>query len=70
MATAKKLVDRKGLHIEAEGCIVNIREGLYDLKGRRVTSIEVLPDSYSNMRKWKLIGSHNNRVIQLKTVKS
>ncbi len=54
-------------HIEVEGCIVNIRAGLKDWKGRKVTSIEIIPDDHCiGERKWKLYGTHNNRVIQLK----
>lgn len=54
-------------HIETEGCIVNIRTGLEDMKGRKVTSIEILPDDhFSGERIWRLIGSVNNRVVQLK----
>jgi hypothetical protein len=33
-------------HIECEGCIVNIREGLHDRLGRKVTSIEILPEYF------------------------
>lgn len=71
MATVRKLrgATRKGLHVEAEGCIVNIREGLTDLKGRKVTNVEILPDDYAGENKWRVLGSRNNRVIQLKTVK-
>lgn len=43
------------LHIEAEGCIVNIRVGLTDADGRPVTSVEVLADQYSGDR-WSLDG--------------
>ena len=55
-------------HIEVEGCIINIREGLHDFKGRKVTSIEILPDDhFAGEPKWKLIlGKYNQRVIQLK----
>ncbi len=35
----------KLLHIETEGCIVNIRVGLQNTDGENVTSIEVLPDT-------------------------
>jgi hypothetical protein len=28
-------------HIEVEGCIVNIRTGLHDMGGRKVTSVEM-----------------------------
>lgn len=55
-------------HIEVEGAIVNIREGLVDRKGRKVTSIEILPDDhYSGERIWRVTPKvHNVRVIQLK----
>lgn len=54
-------------HIEAEGCIVNIREGLYDRLGRPVTSVEVIPDDhYIGERIWRLRGTRNNRVVRLK----
>jgi hypothetical protein len=56
-------------HIEAEGCIINIREGLQDVKGRKVTSIEILPDDhFVGENKWKLYGTINNRVVQLQKV--
>lgn len=53
-------------HIEAKGCIVNIRENLSDDKGRSVTSIEIIPDDrYSGERKWIVKPKvHNIRVIQ------
>jgi len=67
MATVSKIRGSKGLHIEAEGCIVNITEGLIDRKGRPVTSIEIIPDKYAGEREWKRVGSYANvRVIQLK----
>lgn len=57
-------------HIEVEGGIVNIREGLKDHKGRNVTSIEILPDDhYSGENVWRLRGYINSRLVQLKTVK-
>ena len=58
----------QGGHIEAEGCIVNIYEGLHDSRGRKVTAIEIIPDRFSGEPIWKLIGSRNNRVVQLKKV--
>jgi len=55
-------------HIEANGCIVNIREGLTDRKGRQVTSIEIIPDNYAGEKPWRVYpGKHNIRVVQLKT---
>ncbi len=52
-------------HIETSLGIVNIRE-LTDLKGRKVVSIEVVPDDYVGEQKIKLIGRTNTRLIQLK----
>lgn len=51
------------LHVETDGCIVNIRTGLRDDKDRRVTSIEVLPDQYVG-EEWHLDGYANSRVIE------
>lgn len=59
----------KTKHIEVEGCIVNIRTGLHDRQGRKVTSIEIIPDDrYAGERIWKLYGTQNNRVVELKKV--
>jgi len=57
-------------HIEAEGCIINIREGLHDRKGRKVTSIQIIPDDHCIGEPiWKVVPKcHNIRVIQLKKV--
>lgn len=68
MATARKLIHGSGLHVEANRCVVNIRENLEDMKGREVTYIEILSDNYAGENKWKLYGCANNRVVQLKTV--
>lgn len=66
MSSVRRLRERKGYHCEVEGCVVNIREGLIDLKGRKVTSIEIIPDNYAG-DKWKRIGACGNvRVIKLK----
>jgi len=53
------------LHIEAEGCIVNIQEGLFDEK-KKCTSISIIPDEdyYQDEKIWKLKGHAYNRVIQ------
>ncbi len=32
------------LHIETDGCIVNIQVGLHDVDGRQVTSVRISPD--------------------------
>lgn len=59
----------KLLHIETEGCIVNIRVGLSDSEGRAVTSVEIVPDKADRGgdgegRVWTLDGTLNNRVIR------
>lgn len=54
-------------HIEVEGAIVNIREGLTDSHGRTVTSVEIIPDDhYVGEQIWRLRGVRNNRIVQLK----
>lgn len=35
------------LHIEAEGCVINIRVGLTDASGALVTRVDVSPDDES-----------------------
>lgn len=34
------------LHVETDGCIVNIRPGLSDTDGHQVTSVEIIADDY------------------------
>lgn len=51
------------LHIETEGGIVNIRVGLTDRQGRKVTSVEILPDRLVGDT-WTLDGHFNNRLIE------
>lgn len=55
-------------HIEVEGAIVNIRTGLRDVKGRKVTSVEILPDDhYMGENIWKTYPHVRNvRIVQLK----
>jgi hypothetical protein len=51
------------LHIETDGCIVNIRVGLHDVDGRQVTNVQVIPDDYADRgSKWVRDGS---RIVQL-----
>jgi hypothetical protein len=49
------------LHIETDGCIVNIRVGLHDAEGREVTSVQVIPDQTTDAT-WVQDGA---RVIRL-----
>lgn len=57
-------------HIEVEGAIVNIRTGLHDRRGRKVTSVQIIPDDrYKGERIWRTIPRvHNVRIVQLKKV--
>ena len=64
VATSRKLFGlSKGLHIEAQGCIVNIYEGLFDRLGRQVTAIEILPDVFAD-EEWEVDGSCYVRLIK------
>lgn len=47
----------KLLHIEADGCVVNVTIGLHDLAGGRFTSVEVVPSEPDDDRNlWSLEG--------------
>jgi len=56
------------IHCEVEGAVINIREGLHDMTGRKVTSVEIIPDDhYAGERIWKTIPHVRNvRLVQLK----
>jgi len=64
--TVTRMKEHKCLHIEAEGCIINIRQELHDGLGRQVTSVEIIPDKYAGEPVHKLVGCRNNRIITLK----
>lgn len=57
MTTAKcrLLQDRKTIHCEVEGAIVNIRENLHALDGKAVTSVEIIPNRYEG-DSWDVVG--------------
>jgi hypothetical protein len=63
----KEAWGRDYIHCEVDGAIINITEGLYDMKGRKVTSVAISPyDSYSGERIWRTIPKvHNVRIVQL-----
>ena len=63
MAISRKLIGHKGLHIEAEGCIVNVYEGLKNAEGKEVTAIEILPDNCVG-EEWEVVGDTNIRIIK------
>lgn len=51
------------LHVETDGCIVNIQVGLHDTGGRTVTSVRISPDDCAERGgRWVQDGS---RVVQL-----
>ena len=51
----------KVLHIDSEGCVINITVGLHDIYGNPVTSIQVSPDKEEG---WLLDGYSNTRVYK------
>lgn len=66
---AKKL--KNGIyHIEAEGAIINIQEGLFDCEGRKVTVVSIIPENHiPGTLIWHLLGHANNRIVQSKDLK-
>jgi hypothetical protein len=51
------------LHVEAEGCIVNIHIGLRDDSGHPVTRVDVLCDQYAGEPRWSVDGAMSIGVI-------
>jgi hypothetical protein len=51
------------LHVEAEGCIVNVEVGLTDANGRRITCVTVIPDHQTG-GEWDADGMTGVRVIE------
>lgn len=60
------------LHIEAPGCIINIRVGLTDHEGRSVTaiSIEADGDRYAGDPEWWIEGDRGSKGIGVRVVRS
>ena len=60
MMKSIRLTKRTGkdgkLHIEAPGCIINIRCNLHDEDGREVTSVEISCDRYAGEPEWNING--------------
>lgn len=52
------------LHVETPLGIVNIRAGLTDSLGRRVDSIETLPNDYAGEPRVEIAGLANTRLIE------
>jgi hypothetical protein len=55
MPTARHDRERRLIHVEAPGCIVNVRYGLEDAQGRAVTSVSITPDAYAGEPKWMVV---------------
>ena len=61
---------KKAYHLEVEGAIINIQEGLFDRHGRRVTEVSIIPDNQIPENPvWHLLGYSHNRIVQLKNLK-
>lgn len=52
------------LHVETPLGIVNIRIGLHDAQGRRVESIEVIPNDYAGEPQVTRDGNANTRLVE------
>jgi hypothetical protein len=55
------------LHVETPLGIVNIRVGLHDVEGRRVDSVEVIPNGYAGEPRVEVDGYRNTRMIEQTT---
>jgi len=58
-------------HLEVEGAVINIRQGLCDRHGRKVTSVEILPDDhYGGEPIWRTYPHVRNiRIVELKKIR-
>ena len=58
-------------HLEVEGAVINIRQGLRDTQGRKVTSVEIIPDDhYMGEKIWKTYPHVRNvRIVELKKIR-
>lgn len=54
------------LHVETDGCIVNITVGLRNLEGCQVTRIDVLPDDEVRGGKWKMVQGSYATLVELR----
>lgn len=58
------------LHIEAPGCIVNIKCGLTDWDGREVVNVSISANGnrYSGDPEWWINGEHGNSGVAVRVV--
>lgn len=62
--------DANTYKVEANNCLIVIKENLTDTNGRNVTSVQIIPDNYAGEAKNIRIGARPNvRVITLKKKK-
>ena len=57
------------LHVEADGCIVNITRGLTDRSGRAVTSVEIMCDRTTD-ETWSLVDFDNRTGMNVRAVRT
>lgn len=64
--TQKRVVmrERQLLHVETPLGIVNIRTGLHDAEGRRVESVEIIPNAYAGEPEVTVDGYRNSRLVE------
>lgn len=64
--TCRYLSQQGIIHCEVEGAVININEGLHDVRGRKVTSVQIHPDNFAGERGWKVLPRvHNVRIIEV-----
>jgi len=64
-------LNKKAYHLEVEGAIINVREGLFDRYGRRVTEVSIVPDNQiPGNPVWHLLGYSYNRIVKLNNLKT
>lgn len=60
-------IDKYTIKIEADNCLIIIKEKLLDRLNRPITSIQITPDKYTGEKKNIRVGGCNNiKVITLK----
>jgi hypothetical protein len=68
-ATVSKRDNGQLIHIEAPGCIVNIRLGLSTVAGQEVTAITIQCDNYAGEAAWTMPDFENARHLHVRVVK-
>jgi hypothetical protein len=59
--------NKRTYKVETKNALIVIEDNLTDMKGRNVTSVQIIPDSYAGENKCiRVGGSANVRVITLK----